>query len=108
MVRHLPHESESVKTKQTTTKNSSLVIPEKVIWVAGLRNIPSRRLMLKGPFMLCLVESVATLSLLICVCQQQILAKLAFRPGSNFAYPGLLEQPSCGASDLRGQAPLRV
>lgn len=64
--------------------------------------------MLKGPFMLCLVESVATLSLLICVCQQQILAKLAFRPGSNFAYPGLLEQPSCGASDLRGQAPLRV
>lgn len=108
MIRHLPCESESVKTNNNHHKNSSLGIPEKVIWVAELSNIPPRRLMLKGPFMLCLVESVATLSLRICVCQQQILAKLAFRPGSNFAYPGLLEQPSCGASDLRVQAPLRV
>lgn len=75
---------------------------------SGLSNIPPCRLELKGPFMLCLVESVKTLSLLICVCQEQIFAKLAFRPGSNFAYPGLLEQPSCGASDPKGQAPLRV
>ena len=74
-------------------ENKSLGIPEKRNWVAALGNIPPRRLVLKGPFMLCLVESVATLSGLICVCQQQILAKLASQPGSTFAYPGLLERP---------------
>lgn len=60
----------ALKQNNNNHKNSSLGMPEKVIWVAGPSTIPPRRLMLKGPFMLCLVESVATLSLLICVCQQ--------------------------------------
>lgn len=43
-------------------ENVTLGNPEKVSWAAGLSNTIPRRLVLKGPFMLCLVESVATLS----------------------------------------------